>query len=87
MPTAIFPPRPRSNWTKRCCLLNGVARWAEVGAARADTTAERETYLATLADTVYPLHGAGERLERTVGGAGAAIAGATGRGCNGSKKI
>ena len=43
-------------------MLNGVVRWAEVNGAKADSTAERHAALNALADTVYPLHGAHDRL-------------------------
>ncbi len=44
-------------------LLNGMAKWAETRGAQADTTAERQEALITLADSVYPIHGSRERLE------------------------
>lgn len=47
-------------------LQAGMARWAEFHAARADTMAERQTYLSQLADSIYPLHGASERLTRSL---------------------
>ena len=43
-------------------LLNGVVKWAEVGAAQANTMAERHEKLQALADSIYPLHGGTERL-------------------------
>ena len=45
-------------------MLSGIVRWAEQTAAQCDTTAERHEPLAVLADTVYPLHGSGDRLNR-----------------------
>ncbi|HEY6563200.1 MAG TPA: cytochrome c oxidase subunit 3, partial [Pirellulaceae bacterium] len=52
---------------KTCSLVqSGIVRWAEYRAARAETTAEREALLEQLADWVYPLHGASERLQRSL---------------------
>ena len=43
-------------------LSIGLVRWAETRAARADMTGQRRDALQALADAVYPLHGASERL-------------------------
>ncbi len=45
-------------------LVGGMVRWAEVGAARANTIAERQSYLDQLASIIYPLHGANESLHQ-----------------------
>jgi cytochrome c oxidase subunit 3 len=47
-------------------LNDGVVRWAEVRAAKANSTGERREALNTLADTIYPLHGASARLMATL---------------------
>lgn len=44
-------------------ILNGVVRWAEIRAAQAPTTAERQQPLTAMADAIYPLHGSRERLQ------------------------
>ncbi len=43
-------------------LLEGVARWARVRGAKANTTAERQEVLTALADAVYPIHGSHKRF-------------------------
>ena len=47
-------------------LLAGVVGWAEKGAAKATDRVEKSRYLTALADTIYPLHGAQERLATNV---------------------
>jgi cytochrome c oxidase subunit 3 len=47
-------------------ISEGVARWAEVRAAKAETTGERREALTALADAIYPLHGSTERLLQTL---------------------
>jgi cytochrome c oxidase subunit 3 len=45
-------------------VLNGVVKWAEMNAARATNTADRQEALNGLADTIYPIHGSQERLKK-----------------------